>query len=113
MLKRNIRYIHCGFIAINDRNYELTIDECLEVADKIVILGSNHVTIIDGEVFLYDGLESVARRLRDEGVLVNITNDFLWGMMSLIRSRGRGLLKSSNYLNPYSQFNESFSTGTS
>jgi radical SAM protein with 4Fe4S-binding SPASM domain len=62
------------------RENELTVDECLNVAEQLVKLGCKQVTFIGGEVFLYKGWEIIARRLTENGIYVNIiTNGFLLG----------------------------------
>ncbi len=79
-LKCNMRCIHCGSVAGKARANELCVDECLDVADQLMDLGSRQVTFIGGEVFLYDGWETIARKLSDGGVHVNIiTNAFKFG----------------------------------
>lgn len=79
-LKCNMRCIHCGSIAGIERKNELTIDECLSIADQLISLGCEDVTFIGGEVFLYKNWENIARKLSENGVLVNIiTNGFLMG----------------------------------
>lgn len=79
-LKCNMRCIHCGSIAGKARANELSVDECLDVADQLMDLGCRQATFIGGEVFLYKGWEKIARRLSDGGVHVNIiTNAFKFG----------------------------------
>lgn len=79
-LKCNMRCIHCGSTAGRPRDNELSIDECLRVADDLLEMGSRQVTFIGGEVFLYPGWEKIARRLSDGGAQVNIiTNAFHLG----------------------------------
>ena len=79
-LRCNMRCVHCGSQAGRARPHELTVDECLEVADDLVRLGCRRVTLIGGEVFLYPGWERIARKLVDAGMAVNIvTNGSLMG----------------------------------
>ncbi len=79
-LKCNMRCMHCGSVAGKARKNELSVNECLKVADQLLDLGCRQVTFIGGEVFLYEGWEKVARRLSDGGALVNaITNAFVLG----------------------------------
>ena len=79
-LRCNMRCIHCGSSAGKSRQNELTIDECLKVADDLLDMGCQHVTFIGGEVFLYNGWEKVARRFYERGAGANIiTNAFLFG----------------------------------
>jgi radical SAM protein with 4Fe4S-binding SPASM domain len=75
-----MRCIHCGSVAGGAREKEFTVDECLDVADELLDLGCEHVTLIGGEIFLYKGWEEIARKLSKNGVKVNIiTNAFLFG----------------------------------
>ena len=79
-LRCNMRCIHCGSSAGKSRENELTVEECLEVADDLLDMGCKHVTFIGGEVFLYNGWEKVARRIHERGAGANIiTNAFLFG----------------------------------
>ncbi len=79
-LRCNMRCIHCGSSAGKSRENELTVEECLEVADDLLDMGCKHVTFIGGEVFLLQGWEKVARRIHERGAGANIiTNAFLFG----------------------------------
>ncbi len=79
-LQCNMRCIHCGSTAGKARKNELTVNECLGIADQLLDLGCRHVCFIGGEVFLYKGWENIARTLVEGGALVNIiTNAFLFG----------------------------------
>lgn len=79
-LKCNMRCIHCGSTAGRPRDNELSIDECLKVADDLLEMGSRQITFIGGEIFLYPGWEKIARRLSDGGAQVNIiTNAYHLG----------------------------------
>lgn len=79
-LKCNMKCRHCGSMAGKARENELTVDECLNVAEQLADLGCKQVTLIGGEVFLYEGWEKISRKLSDNGVDVNlITNSFLLG----------------------------------
>lgn len=79
-LKCNMNCKHCGSMAGKARGRELTVDECLNVAEQLIELGCEQVTFIGGEVFLYKGWEKIARKLSENGLHVNIiTNGFLLG----------------------------------
>lgn len=79
-LKCNMRCVHCGSVAGRARRNELTVDECLGIADELLDLGCRQVTFIGGEVFLYQGWEKIARKLSEDGAVVNIiTNAFMVG----------------------------------
>ncbi len=79
-LQCNMNCLHCGSRAGKKRDNELTVDEAMIVADELAKLGCKQLSMIGGEVFLYQGWEKIARRLTDNKVLVNIiTNGFLFG----------------------------------
>lgn len=79
-LKCNMNCLHCGSRAGQARDNELSLDEALQVADDLIELGCQQLSLIGGEVFLYKGWEKIARRLTDNKILVNIiTNGFLMG----------------------------------
>ncbi|MCP4202295.1 MAG: radical SAM protein [bacterium] len=76
-LRCTMNCMHCGSSAGAARHKELTLNECLAVADELAALGCEELTLIGGEMFLYRGWEQIARRLTDAGVLVNImTNGY-------------------------------------
>lgn len=72
-----MKCMHCGSVAGTCRDDELTVDECLSVADQLIDLGCKHVSLIGGEVFLFKGWEEIARKLTDDGVDVNIATNAL------------------------------------
>lgn len=74
-LKCNMRCLHCGSRAGSERPDELSIDECLHIADDLLDLGCKRITFIGGEVFLYNGWEKIARRMADGGAAVNIISN--------------------------------------
>lgn len=79
-LECNMRCMHCGSQAGKKRANELSVAECMFVADDLIRLKCKSITFIGGEVFLYPGWEKIARHLDDHGVLVNIiTNGWLLG----------------------------------
>lgn len=72
--------MHCGSVAGTAREKELSLEECLVVADDLVKLGCEELTLIGGEIFLYKGWEKLARYLSEKDVLVNImTNAYSIG----------------------------------
>ena len=92
-LRCNMRCLHCGSIAGKARESELTVEECLDVADQLLALGNRVTTLIGGEAFLYQGWEQVGRRLTDGGAAVNlITNGFLMGDEQIEQIRHAGLV---------------------
>ncbi len=79
-LRCNMRCLHCGPSAGQARQGEFAVMECMRVAEQLIEQGCRQVTLVGGEVFLYDGWENIARLLSDGGVSVNIvTNGFLSG----------------------------------
>ena len=83
-----MRCMHCGSKAGKKRADELSVTECLALADDLLKLGCKTVTFIGGELFLYPGWEKIARQLDANGVLVNvITNGWLMGNEQLEQIR--------------------------
>jgi radical SAM protein with 4Fe4S-binding SPASM domain len=79
-LQCNMKCIHCGSSASKARPNELSVEECLCIADDLLRLGCRLITFIGGEIFLYKGWERVARRMSNGGARTNIvTNAFLFG----------------------------------
>lgn len=79
-LRCNMQCLHCGSTAGTPREAELSLEECIDVADQLVDLGCRRLSLIGGEVFLFPGWEKVSRHLVDRGVTTNIiTNGFLMG----------------------------------
>jgi radical SAM protein with 4Fe4S-binding SPASM domain len=74
-LKCNMHCRHCGSVAGNARGNELTLSESLHVADQIIDIGCEQITLIGGEVFFCDGWEHIARKLSDAGLDVNIISN--------------------------------------
>jgi radical SAM protein with 4Fe4S-binding SPASM domain len=71
-LRCNLRCMHCGATAGRPRADELTTAEVLEVADELVALPAEEVTLMGGELFLRPDWLPVAERLREGGVQVVI-----------------------------------------
>jgi MoaA/NifB/PqqE/SkfB family radical SAM enzyme len=67
--------LYCGSDAGTGKGNELTLDECLTVADELIEMGCRDVTFVGGEVFLYSLWHIVARYLTDADVLVNIMSN--------------------------------------
>lgn len=85
-LRCNMSCLHCGSSAGRARANELTVEECLGVADDLLLLGCRQITFIGGEIFLFQGWERVARRMSDGGAKVNIiTNAYLMGVEEIAR----------------------------
>lgn len=76
-LRCNMNCLHCGSRAGKPRENELSESECLNIADQLIKMGNEHITLIGGEIFLVPHWYKVARRFADAGVDVNIiTNGF-------------------------------------
>jgi radical SAM protein with 4Fe4S-binding SPASM domain len=91
-LQCTMRCLHCGSGAGMRRTHELDLRECLKVADELHQLGCRNVTLIGGELFLYDGWEHLARHLNDCGIMVTIiTNGWLMGAAQIAQIRHAGL----------------------
>jgi radical SAM protein with 4Fe4S-binding SPASM domain len=85
-LRCNMNCLHCGSSAGRARANELTVEECLRVADDLLRLGCRQITFIGGEIFLYRGWEKVARRVSDGGATTNIiTNAYRMGVEEIAR----------------------------
>jgi len=67
--------MHCGSRAGRARANELNLDECFILVDELHELGCKDVTLIGGEVFLFNGWEKVAQRFADLGILVNVVTN--------------------------------------
>ncbi len=92
-LRCTLHCLHCGSRAGNARSGELTLEECLPVADELVMLGCQEVTMIGGEVFLFKGWERLAGHLSEQGMAVNIvTNGYSVGPREVEQIRSAGLV---------------------
>jgi len=69
-LKCTSRCRHCGSRADEARPDELSLEECLEVADQLADLGVLEVSLIGGEAFLHPAFLDVVRRLWSRGLAV-------------------------------------------
>ena len=74
-LKCNLNCIHCGSVAGLSRKKELTLSECLEIADELIELGCKELTFIGGEIFTYKGWEKIASYLSKHGIVVNLMSN--------------------------------------
>ncbi len=71
----NLHCLHCGSSAGRARRNELTPNECFAVAEDIIRLGCEELTLIGGEIFLYAGWHEVARYLSSRNILVNVMSN--------------------------------------
>lgn len=91
-LRCNMKCLHCGSSAGRARTNELTVDECLRVADDLLALGCQQITFIGGEIFLYRRWEEVARRMSDGGAKANIiTNAYFLNAEEIVRIQNANL----------------------
>ena len=89
----NMNCVHCDSRMNVPAEEELSIDECLKVAEDLIQLGNQKTTFIGGEIFLYPGWEQIARFLSDNGVAVNIiTNGFMFGDRQMEQIKEAGLV---------------------
>lgn len=89
----NMNCVHCDSRTRVRAKDELSIDECLNVAEDLIHLGNQKTTFIGGEIFLYPGWEQIARFLSDNGVAVNIiTNGFMFGDRQIEQIKEAGLV---------------------
>jgi radical SAM protein with 4Fe4S-binding SPASM domain len=93
-LRCTLKCIHCGSRAGRARASEMSLDECVAVADDLVALGCQEVTLIGGEVFLYRGWERLSAYLVGKGVTVNIVSNGY-----LIRSQEVDQIKRAGLVN--------------
>lgn len=76
--------MHCGSRAGKARVNELSADDCYPVADELVALGCKELTMIGGEVFLFNGWEKLSAYLSGQGIAVNIvTNGYRVGEVEI------------------------------
>ena len=70
---------YCGSRAGKARENELSLEECLALADRLAELGCRRVSMIGGEVFMRPDWAKIVERLTSRGVRVCIiTNGFLF-----------------------------------
>lgn len=73
----NLHCNHCGSKAGAARSNELTLDECFSVITDLAFMKCKKVSLIGGEVFLYENWHIVARELVEIGIeTAIITNGF-------------------------------------
>lgn len=68
---------YCGSGGGKARDNELSLEECLILADELAKLGCERVSMIGGEVFMRKDWKQIVKRLTDHNIRVNIiTNGF-------------------------------------
>lgn len=91
-LSCNMQCRHCGSRAGQARENELTEAECLDIADQLIDMGSEHVTFIGGEILLVPFWHRVARRFVDNKVATNIiTNAYNIGNKQIEQLKQSGI----------------------
>jgi radical SAM protein with 4Fe4S-binding SPASM domain len=89
----NLRCKHCGSIAGNKREGEMTLEENLAVADQLAALGCRRVTLSGGEPTLHPDWDRIGARLSSHGVKVNlISNGWHWTASHVERAKAAGLV---------------------
>lgn len=76
-LKCNLQCKHCGSAAgpSTARRGELTLKECMTVAEQVVALGAKRIALSGGEPFLCEHWESLARFISEQGVEVQFVSN--------------------------------------
>jgi radical SAM protein with 4Fe4S-binding SPASM domain len=88
----NLRCLHCGSYAGDKRENELTLEESLDIADQLVELHCEKVTLGGGEPTLNPHWHQIARRLSEGGVRVNmIANGWRFTEENLQQAKDGGL----------------------
>ncbi len=88
----NLRCKHCGSYAGARREEELSLEECLVVADQLGELGCKRVSLAGGEPTMHPHWHEIGRRLTELGMQVNIvSNGWRWTPKHLERARHAGL----------------------
>ena len=105
----NLRCKHCGSFAGRSRAAELSLDECLRVADELVALGCRRITLIGGEPTLFPGWSEVGRRLVELGAQVNmISNGFTWSQKHVEQAKADGFCAVSFSLDGFQKEHDEF-----
>ncbi|MBK6518879.1 MAG: radical SAM protein [Polyangiaceae bacterium] len=71
-LKCDLACKHCGSRAGKGRPDELSTEEALDLVDQMASLGVEEVSLIGGEAYLRDDWDSIARRVRERGMVCGI-----------------------------------------
>lgn len=76
--KCNFNCAYCGSKAGTERQNELTLEQCLNVAKQLIDMNCRRVVIIGGEAFLKAGWDTIVKYLVDSGRDTSIiTNGYL------------------------------------
>ena len=91
-LRCNMNCLHCGSRAGKSRANELSESECMNIAEQLIKMGNEHITLIGGEIFLVPHWYKVAKKFADSGVDVNIiTNGFSVGDRQIAELKQSGI----------------------
>ena len=91
-LRCNMNCIHCGSLAGGARDDELDTDECLRLADALVELRCQRVTLTGGEPTLHPAWDQVAERLtRQKARVALISNGWAWQASDAERAARAGI----------------------
>jgi MoaA/NifB/PqqE/SkfB family radical SAM enzyme len=91
-LRCNLRCGHCGSRAGVPRPEELSLEECLRVADDLIALHCHQISLSGGEPTLFEGWDRLGARLASGGVRVNlISNGWHFTGEHLARARDAGV----------------------
>lgn len=64
---------HCGSRAGRARPDELSTEQCFDLVDQMATLGVREVSLIGGEAYLREDWLSIVRRIRERGMMCQIT----------------------------------------
>jgi radical SAM protein with 4Fe4S-binding SPASM domain len=88
----NLRCKHCGSLAGRQRPDELSRDECLRLADELVALRCERVTLTGGEPTLHAAWDEIAARLIRQKVRTGIiSNAWAWSEEHIARAAKAGM----------------------
>lgn len=91
-LKCDLACRHCGSRAGAARPDELTLDEALGLVRQLRALGAQEVTLIGGEVYLYEGWAQVIREIRSCGMQCSVvTGGRGWTLARAQEAKAAGL----------------------
>jgi radical SAM protein with 4Fe4S-binding SPASM domain len=93
-LRCNMGCTHCGSLAGRARDDELDADECFRLADALVELGCQRVTLTGGEPTLHLAWDQVAERLsRQKTRVALISNAWAWQASDADRALRAGICR--------------------
>lgn len=91
-LRCNMNCLHCGSRAGKSRLNELNESECLNIAQQLIDMGNEHITLIGGEIFLVPHWYKVAKKFVSSGVDTNIiTNGYNVGDKQIFELKESGI----------------------